>query len=321
MTNQTARNEAPRRILVIKLGALGDFFLAQTAFQAIRSFHAGDHVTLLTIPLLVGLARRSGLFDEVLEDPRGHTPATWLAIRRLLREGRFDRVYDLQGQGRTERYFWMIFPGPWPEWSGPAHGCSHPDRYADRKSVPAVERHSRQLASFGIILPHTPDLGWLDGDTAKFGLEGTYALLFPGSAPHRPEKRWPAERYGELARGLVERELTPVVIGGDNDTPIASIIRSICPETVDLTGKTTLIELGGLARHASVAIGNDTGPTHMAAAIGTPTLALFVDLPTPIQVSGPRVRVHHRRNFAGMDTAGVLEAVDHLRIETLRTHS
>lgn len=305
-----ATTAAGRRILVIKLGALGDFFLAQTAFAGIRRHHAGDHLTLLTIPALAPLARQSGLFDAVLEDPRGRSPDAYRTLRSILREGRFDRVYDLQGQSRTERYFWLMAPGPWPEWSGPARGCSHPDRYPGRARLPAGERHARQLRPFGIELPEHPDLGWLDGERPADAPAGPYALLFPGSAPHRPEKRWPAERYGALAASLAARGLTPVVAGTAAETPLAAAIRAACPQAIDLTGRTSLAELAGLARHAAVAVGNDTGPTHLAAAVGTPTVALFVDQPTPIQVTGARVLVHHRPDFAAMDAAGVMEAVD-----------
>lgn len=301
-----------RRILVIKLGALGDFFLAQTAFQAIRSHHRDGRVSLLTIPALAPLARRSGLFDEVLEDPRDRSPLAYLAVRRLLRGGRFDRVYDLQGQTRTERYFWLLTPGPWPEWSGPARGASHPDRYPGRKSTPAVQRHARQLSTFGIELPQYPDLSWLDGG-ADPGLSEPYALLIPGSAPHRPEKRWPAERYGALARLLAAQGLRSVIAGGKAEGPLAAAIRAVCPDAVDLTGRTDLFGLAALARRATVTVGNDTGPTHMAAALGTPTLALFVDQPTPIQVTGPRVLVHHRPDFAAMTVDGVIDDLRRLR--------
>lgn len=303
---------SPARILVIKLGALGDFFLAQTAFEGLRAFHAGAHIALLTIPALAGFARASGRFDSVLEDPRGRSLASWLRVRRLLRAGRFDRVYDLQGQKRTERYFWLMAPGPWPEWSGPARGCSHPDRYPGRNAQSAVTRHARQLAPFGITLPDQPDLGWLDGDVSGLGLPSSYVVLFPGSAPHRPEKRWPADRYGALARRLAERGLVPVIAGTAFESPFAEVIRAACPEAIDLTGRTSLSDLAGLARRAAAAIGNDTGPTHMAAAIGTPTLALFFDRPTPIQVTGNRVAVHQRPDFAAMTPESVMDALESL---------
>ncbi len=299
-----------KRILVIKLGAFGDFFLAQTAFSAIRRHHAGDRLALMTLPSLAPLARMSGQFDEVLEDPRGRSPAAYLRVRRMLRAGRFDRVYDLQGQPRTDRYFWLLAPGPWPEWSGTARGASHADRYPGRRKVPVLERYARQLAPFGIALDAAPDLSWLDADTAGFGLRPPYALLIPGSSPGRPDKRWPADRYAALAAALAARGVTPVVLGTAIEADAAGTVTAACPQAVDLTGRTGIPEIAGLARRALVAVGNDTGPTHLAAAIGCPTVGLFSDASQPIHVSGPRAVVHHRPDFGAMGVEGVLAAVD-----------
>lgn len=294
---------------MIKLGALGDFFLAQTAFEALRAHHAQDHLSLMTLPVLAGLAQRSGLFDEVLTDPRGRSLSDWLTVRRTLRSGRFDRVYDLQGQSRTRRYFYLLAPGPWPEWSGPVRWASHPDLYPNRQTRPAVERHRAQLAPFGINLGDHPRLDWLDTDIGGFGLPARFAVLFPGSAPHRPEKRWPAERYGALATALLAAGFQPVILGTKAETPIAEAIRKGCPQAVDLTGKTSLLDLAGLARHATVAIGNDTGPTHLAAALGTPTVALFGDDASAVQVSGARIHPLRRPTLAGITVDEVMAAV------------
>lgn len=303
----------PRRILVVKLGAFGDFFLAQTAFTAIRRHHAGDRLSLLTIPSLAGLARMSGLFDEVLEDPRERTLSAYLRVRRMLRAGRFDRVYDLQAQPRTDRYFRLLFPGPWPEWSGTARGASHPDRYEGRRKVPVLERYTRQLAPFGIAPDPEPDLSWLDADIGRFGLSAPFALLVPGSSPGRPDKRWPMRRYAEVASALAARGVTPVVLGTAIEAELARSIAEICPRTVDLTDRTNVPELGGLARRAWAAVGNDTGPTHLIAAVGCPTVAVFSDASNPIHSSGPRVVVHHRPEFDAMDSTGVVDAIDRAR--------
>jgi ADP-heptose:LPS heptosyltransferase/O-antigen ligase len=300
------------RVLVIKLGAFGDFFLAQTALEAIRRHHAGDGLVLLTIPALAPLARMSGLFDEVWEDPRRRSPAAYLAMGRRLRAGRFDRVYDLQCQRRTDIYFWMLAPGPWPAWSGTARGCSHPDRYPGRRRAPVTGRYARQLAPFGMTLAPFPDLGWLDADTGGFGLTGDYALLVPGASPRRPDKRWPAGHYGELARALAARGLRPVVLGTAEEAPLATAIVAACPEAVDLTGRTGAPDIGGLARRARLTVGNDTGPTHLAAAIGCPTVMVVSDASNPIHINGPRVAVHHRPDLAAIDVAGVLATAEGL---------
>lgn len=301
-----------RRILVVKLGALGDFFLAQPAFAAIRRHHADDHLTLLTLPSLAPLARLSALFDEVLEDPRGRSARDYLRVRRLLRAGRFDRVYDLQGQSRTDRYYWLFAPGPWPEWSGTARGASHADHYPGRRAVPVQERYARQLRPFGIVPEATADLSWLTADTRRFDLPEPYVLLIPGSSPGGLRKRWPAERYGELARRLAARGVTPVILGGKGEADLAAAIRALCPQAIDLTGRTGIEEIAALARGAWGCVGNDTGPTHLAAALGCPTAALLSDASVP-QASGPRLRTHYTPDLADMEVDGVLEALDAAR--------
>ncbi len=314
MKHRASRQPArQRRILIIKLGAFGDFFLAQTSFTAIRRHHAGDRLSLLTIPALAPLARMSGLFDEVLEDPRERSLSAYLAVRRMLRTRRFDRVYDLQAQTRTDLYFRLLFPGPWPEWSGTAPGASHPDRYDGRRKVPVLERYTRQLAPLGILPDAVPDLSWLEADIGRFALPAPFALLVPGSSPGRPDKRWPIRRYAEVAAALAARGVTPVVVGTAIEAELAQSIAEICPRTVDLTDRTSVPELGGLARRAWAAVGNDTGPTHLIAAVGCPTVAVFSDASNPIHSSGPRVVVHHRPEFAAMDSAGVLAAIDRAR--------
>jgi ADP-heptose:LPS heptosyltransferase len=97
----------------------------------------------------------------------------------------------------------------------------------------------------------------------------------PGSSAHRPGKRWPAEGYGALAHWLVAQGITPVVVGTKGEAPLGAVIKAAESATIDLTGGTTLPELTELARKAMVAIGNDTGPMHLAAAAGCPCIVLF----------------------------------------------
>lgn len=300
-----------RSVLIVKLGAFGDFFLAQTAFEAIRRHHAGDRLTLLTIPQLAPLARMSGRFDEVWEDPRGRSLSAYLAVRRMLRARHFDRVYDLQCTGRTDRYCWLLFPGPWPEWSGTARFASHNDAYPKRRKVPVLERYARQLRPFGIELAPHADLSWLDADVGRFGLDGDYALLIPGSSAGRPDKRWPL--YPALAQALAGRGVRPVVLGTSIEKDLAAAITAACPDALDLTERTNIAEIGALARHAWASVGNDTGPTHLVAAVGGPTVALFSDASNPIHASGRRVLVHHRPTFDTMDVDGVMAAIEEAR--------
>ena len=261
-----------RQVLVIKLGALGDFVLAFGPFAAIRAHHPGAEITLLTTAPFAPLARRSPWFDWVEIDRR---PSAW-DLPGLLRLGRqlrgFDMVYDLQTSGRSSRYFRLAGR---PPWSGIAPGASHPHANPARNHLHTIDRQRDQLAMAGIPDVPPPDLDWLRVGPAPPDLPSRYAMLVPGAAPHRPTKRWPAERFSALAALLAARDLPPVVVGSTADAPLADRIRSDCPAALDLTGRTDLPALAAVAAGAAVAIGNDTGPMHLAAALGRPAIVLF----------------------------------------------
>jgi ADP-heptose:LPS heptosyltransferase len=162
-----------------------------------------------------------------------------------------------------------------PEWSGIAPGCSHPHTNPRRDFMHSLERQAEQLAAAGIADVPPPDLSWARADVARFGLPARYAMLAPGGAAHRPEKRWPAERFAALARAIATRGATPVMVGGGDEIGLADAISSDAPEVRNLVGETSLLELATVARGAAGAVGNDTGPMHVAAVAGCPTVVLF----------------------------------------------
>lgn len=264
-----------RRILVIKLGALGDFVQAMGPFAAIRARFPKAAITLLTTRPFVDLARASPWFDEVWADsrPRLWHVGDWLDLRRRLRAGGFDRVYDLQTSDRSAWYFRLIGGGV--EWSGIAPGCSHPHANPDRDRMHTIERQREQLALADVPDVPGPDLSWGDAAIDRFALPSPFVLLCPGGAAHRPAKRWPAERFGALATRLHQRGLAPVLIGGRGEAELATRIRALCPTIDDLSERTDLLDLVALGRRAGAAFGNDTGPMHLIAATGCPSVVLF----------------------------------------------
>lgn len=292
MADHTATPPVIRRILVIKHGAFGDFIMALGAFQALRRHHEGDHLVLQTIPSLAALARASGWFDEVWTDPRKKGLAALIAIRRQIRGGRFDLVYDLQGSDRTNLYFQSLRPCP-PRWSGTAWGCSDPDPNPRRNATHGTDRYAMQLATLGISDVPPPDAGWITEDVTRFGLPKPYVLLAPGCAPHRPEKRWPEASYAGLANRLAGRGITPVLIGTKSEAETTAAIAAACPQAIDLTDRTSLFGLGGIARDAAGAVGNDTGPMHLLAVVGCPSVVLYSHASTPTQSGqrGPQVTI------------------------------
>ena len=260
------------RILVIKLGALGDFIHAFHAFAAIRAHHPGSAVTLLTTQAYEAMAKAAPWFDTVLLDARApwwNLPAagrTAAAIRG------FDFVYDLQTSRRSGRYHRLAGR---PPWSGIAAGCSHPHRNPARDAMHTVERQREQLAHAGVSSGPSPERDWLVRSGHRHGMTPPYALLMPGGAGLGDIKRWPAVHYGEVAQGLAATAVTPVIIGGTAEAEAARTILDACPAAVDLTGRTSFGDIAALAAGAAFVLGNDTGPVHVACSVGAPTVALF----------------------------------------------
>ncbi len=300
-----------RRILVIKLGALGDFVLAFGPFAAIRAAHKDAEITLLTTAPLARLAERAPWFDGVEIDRR----APWWEITQVWRLARqlrgFDFVYDLQTSARSASYF--LLAGR-PPWSGIARGASHPHANPGRSRMHTLERQREQLVMAGIREFPPSDLAWLATGGRDFDLPSPYALLVPGAAAHRPAKRWPAARFASLARHLAAAGLAPVLIGAGAERALGAAIRAEAPEAIDLIGRTELPDLGPIAARAALAVGNDTGPMHLIAALGRPVLVLFSSesdpaLTAPQGPEGAPVSVLTSRTLADLPLERVVAAL------------
>lgn len=307
--------EPPRRILVIKLGALGDFVLATGPFAAIRKAHAEDRIVLLTTRAFAELGEMSGYFDEVWVDerPKRSNLSGILNLRRRLRDGGFSRVYDLQTSDRTNLYYRLFPMFSKPDWSGIAAGCSHPHANPNRNHIHTIERQAEQLADAGIADTPLPDLSWATSDVIRFELPEPphrFILLVPGAAAHRPGKRWPTDHFVELARSLAARDAIPVVVGGPDETDLSRTIAA-AGNGLSLAGMTSLPDLAEISRRAAGAVGNDTGPMHIAAICGCPSVVLFSSVSNP-DITAPRgtaVTVLQRPDLAALDVSTVADAL------------
>ena len=289
------RLPAPRRVLVIRLSALGDFVQSLGPFAAIRDHHAADRLALLTTAPFADFAVGLGCFDEVLIDhrPKPHALKEWWALRRQLRQGRFDRVYDLQTSQRSSNYLRLFARRARPEWSGIAPRCSHPHANLDRDRQHTIDKQAEQLLMAGIHPTPLPRLPAAFGEPPASLAGRDFVVLVPGSSPHRPAKRWPASHYGELARRLSALGYVSVVVGTDEERALAAQIREACPDAIDLSGQTGLEELAALTRSARLTVGNDTGVCHLAAASGVPVVVLFSGASDPALCAprGDRVQI------------------------------
>lgn len=314
------------RILVIKLSALGDFVLALAAMKRIREAHPKAHITLLTTPPFEALAKICPYFNAVDTGGRPTGFAEWTALRTRIKAAGFARVYDLQTSSQSNRIFQLLRPGP-PAWSGVAFGCSLPHKNPLRNGMHTLERQADQLMYAGIwddapTEPGSappPDLSWIakarppERPVPGANRPRPYVIFVPGGSAHRLDKRWPVEKYSELARILYGRGFDIVVIGGPSETELAHAIQRTVPRARDLTGRTDFASIALLGQKAALAVGNDTGPLHLAAAGGAPTIVLFSKASDPA-LSAPRGRVAILRaeNLADLPVAQVAQAANSL---------
>jgi ADP-heptose:LPS heptosyltransferase len=304
------------RILVIKLGALGDIILSLEGFQAIRARHPDAHITVLTRPQFAPFLAGMPWFDEVLCDPKPafYEVGKWLAFRATLLGGGYRRVYDLQCNDRTAFYFKLIGPHR-PEWCGSVKGCSHqrPDLRRDRhgEPMPSTEWMLSFLESVGVPRPEKPQLDWFTGDVSDFQLPEKFVMLVPGCSPQHPHKRWPATHFAKLADLLARRGITAVAVGTAVDQEAVDEIRALAPSVICLAGQTDLGQLAEISRRSLGVVGNDTGPIHIAAMVGAPTLVLMSGKSHPVRMlpRGPDIGWLQREHLADLLPEDVMKSI------------
>ena len=186
------------RILVIKLGALGDVVLAFGPFAAIRARHPDAAITLLTTAPFAGFLAAAPWFDAVAVDTR---PRPWNGPG-LLRAAPGAARLRLHLRLADVAAVRLVLPA-WPGGRrGPASRRAARTRTPTRRgtAMHTVERQREQLAMAGVTAFPEPETDWLRAHAPA--LPQRYAVLIPGAAPHRPAKRWPAERFAQLATQL-----------------------------------------------------------------------------------------------------------------------
>ena len=277
----------PGRILIIKPSAIGDVVHTLPVLNLVRRRWPGAHVAWLVTPACAGLLDGHPQLDEVIRFERGRFGTWWrspgavaglFGFGRALRRRAFDLVIDLQGLFRSG---WLAGQTRAPVRVGFANARElAPLFYTHRVPVGDAEQHAveRYLTVAEAIGcgrgPVEFRFATDDADRAVvsnfLGGGGPYAVLLPGT--NWATKRWPVEHFAATVRPLRERfGLRSVVAGGPGDRVLAAQI----PDALDLTGRTNLRQLVALLEGAAVVIANDSGPMHIAAALGRPLVTPY----------------------------------------------
>jgi lipopolysaccharide heptosyltransferase I len=338
--------EPTARLLIVRLGALGDVVHAIPVAAALRRALPAASIDWLVsakhreiLDLVTVLDHRIAINDR--GDAAGGL-SMWAAIGEL-RRARYDVVLDLQGLlksallarfagarrviGFSPRYARESFAS---RFYSEAHDPGRGGLYDPRETRHVVEINLGLLTRLGIpgAPPEFP-LAPVDSAPARWAAEqtrGRYALLNPGAA--WPNKRWPPERFAALAEALrVRHGLVSIVLWGPGEEPLAHGVAAASNGAALASPPTTIADIVALARGAAIMVSGDTGPTHIAAAVGTPLVGIFGPTrpsrngplaPHDLAVSRDEVcRCHHLRRctqprmcLLDIEAAEVIDAVD-----------
>jgi lipopolysaccharide heptosyltransferase I len=301
---------AEPKFLVVRLGSLGDIVHAFPAVSGLRESFAQGEIVWLTHPKWEGLVQASNLTDEVWTvDTRD-----WSQLRRILgrvREHRFEAAIDYQGLWKSAAipYFAGV-PRRIGFSSATVREAGVPLLYNDRVRVnPSAHvadqsgelslRAGARHATAGVHMSVAPeDEARVSEALAKEGIN-RYIVLSPGGGWQ--SKCWPAERFGMLATRIMEElHLRCVINAGPGDEiPVESVISAAAAaRPVPYTGN--LGQLMALLKNSSAVVAGDTGPLHLADALGAPVVAIFG--PTDPARNGPYWRSGTVLRWEGAET-------------------
>lgn len=283
----------PCRIAVVKPSALGDIAHAVPVLSALRELFPAAHISWVVNnayePLLVGHPHLNATipFDRGAFKRNPLKAATYtLRFADRLRRGRFDLVIDLQGLLRTGLMTAAtgaaVRVGFAASREGSRHFYTHRVEVPDADRIHAVDRYWRVIEALGgghlakrFVLPVQPaELAAVGAELAS--LPRPWLALAPGA--RWLTKRWPVGAFAEVAnRAHAEFGGSVLLVGAADDIALSADLRSrLTGPNHDYTGKTGIAKMVAVLNRADVMLSNDTGPLHVAAALGVPCVAPYL---------------------------------------------
>ncbi len=293
----TADLRAPR-ILIVRLSAIGDVIQGLPVLCALRDRFPRAMLAWVVEETAAELLRGHEALDQLIELPR-----KWLGsartvgdVRRRLRALKADTAIDVQGLTKSAVAAWL---------SGARRRIGFGGRdgrelskwfYTERvraTSQHRIDSYLELLRPLGIESPEVrfeiperrPDRVAVKEMVRQAGCQGGFCVVNPGAG--WPSKRWPPGRYAAVARHLGEQWGLPsmVIWAGDDGRSWAEQIVADSEGHARLAPAMSLIRLAALCRRARLYLGSDSGPLHLAAAVGTPCVGLYG--PWPADRHGP----------------------------------
>lgn len=284
------------RVVVRGTNWVGDAVMTVPALREVRRLLPGAHITLATRPWAKELFADSDFLDDLLIYDRS---GPWSAIQQTAawRRGNFDlavlfpnafeaalipalaRIRFRIGYATDGRSRLLTNPLPVPEWRSSRHEVFY--------YLNIIAELERALGGTELLADSSPDASLHPSELRQaealqllreHGVRPGHLVvaLCPGSINSRA-KRWPAERYGELADRLIdELDAEVLLVGSQEELDVSGEVTGrMRNKPITMTGKTSLAEIVSVLSLVDLLVTNDTGPAHIASALGRPTLVIF----------------------------------------------
>ena len=329
-------NSDPRKILVIDFGQLGDVVLSLPALAAVRGRFPRSRVTVAVGKPGVPVVEMSGYADEVMGVDRvalrdGPKPMSILRIVQFVkdvRRERYDLVIDLHSLSETNLLGFLSGAPQRLYGRRPTRSLDFLSNFRPRPAVEdrakhAVDRYLEVVAPLGVgEVSRVPRLRTRAEDHAAVDEflkkempkkersrrssgsdDAPLVGMFPGAG--HPSRCWPLARFAELAGRLENNDgVRTVVFAGPEERPLVKAMRAEFPRSTIIFDRLSVPQLAAAAARTSVFVSNDTGPMHIAAAVGTPVVILMSEHPMldAYVPPGERHRVLHRPSINEITT-------------------
>jgi len=298
--------EAPDSVLVLRFSALGDVVLTAPAIEALKTAWPRTRVIFAVKERLAHLIAASPYVDEVFPLKADEGP---IAFARRLRALKVSVVLDLHNKLRSKILRALLplhvrsvvwhkrdFKDTIPVKLAlrPYHASM---RFADRYHAAVEKLVGRALPRGKLRYFLGPgDIDLAEAALLKAGVDLSKPILGLSPGANWQTKRWPAERFGDLAALALQQGVQVVVQGSEDERDLGRAIVARAPGVIDLCGELNLRALGGFVARCTAFVANDSGPMHIARGLGVPTVAFFGSTdPEMFEFPG------HRALFAGVE--------------------
>lgn len=283
-------NMEPKRILLIRTDRIGDVALSTPAIKALRDNYPRSYIAFMVRPYARDIVEGNPYLDEVIiYDKHGIHKGFFstLLFGLRMRKKRFDTAIILHPTNRTHIITFVA-------------GISN--RIGLNRKLPFLltkalndekflgQKHELEytldiLRNIGVrvsdkslyVPVRKTDEASIESKLSQRGIKRTDLLIAVHPGASCPSKRWPLERFASLIERLIEKYDVRVILvsGPDEMTQVAILKQRLKDDIIDLSGKTSVGELAALLKRCKLFVSNDSGPVHIATAVGTPNAVIF----------------------------------------------